>query len=88
MSEEPKGTVPGIKTARSFPRSNTKARSYRDLLVWQKGMTLAKAIYGIDGTKLSWCTNAPGKDERPKALPAPGTDTMGHLSFIFEREKK
>ena len=24
-----------------------KARSYKDLLVWQKGMTLAKQIYGI-----------------------------------------
>ena len=50
MSEEPKGTVPGIKTVRSFLRGNPKARSYRDLLVWQKGMTLAKAIYGITRT--------------------------------------
>ena len=50
MSEEPKGTVPGIKTVRSFPRGNTKARSYRDLLVWQKGIVLAKTIYGITRT--------------------------------------
>lgn len=25
----------------------TKAASYRDLLVWQKGMLLARAIYGL-----------------------------------------
>jgi four helix bundle protein len=28
----------------------TKARSYRDLLVWQKGITLAKTVYGITRT--------------------------------------
>jgi four helix bundle protein len=27
--------------------SNAKARSFKDLLVWQKGMALAKGVYGI-----------------------------------------
>jgi hypothetical protein len=26
---------------------NAKARSFKDLLVWQKGMALAKGVYGI-----------------------------------------
>jgi four helix bundle protein len=41
MSDEQKAAKGGI----------AKARSYKDLLVWQKGMALAKGIYGI--TRLS-----------------------------------
>ena len=37
MSDEQKAAKGGI----------AKARSYKDLLVWQKGMALAKGIYGI-----------------------------------------
>ncbi len=32
---------------RAAKDGKAKARSYKDLLVWQKGMTLAKGIYGI-----------------------------------------
>jgi four helix bundle protein len=32
---------------RTKRKGSTKARSYKDLLVWQKGMALAKGIYGI-----------------------------------------
>jgi four helix bundle protein len=32
------------------PNANGKAQSYRDLLVWQKGMSLAKVIYKLTAT--------------------------------------
>ena len=37
MSDEQKAAKDGI----------AKARSFKDLLVWQKGMALAKGVYGI-----------------------------------------
>jgi four helix bundle protein len=31
-------------------QSRTRVRGYRDLLVWQKGMTLVKRVYQLTGT--------------------------------------
>jgi uncharacterized protein (TIGR03067 family) len=47
----------------------------------------ARGIYQIEGDKLKWCSNEPGKDERPSAFPAVGEKTMG-LFVTFERQKK
>jgi len=37
------------KLSNPMARANGKAQSYRDLLVWQKGMLLAKEIYKLTG---------------------------------------
>jgi uncharacterized protein (TIGR03067 family) len=47
----------------------------------------ALGIYQLDGDKLKWCTNEPGKEERPTAFPAVGEKAMG-LFVTFERQKK
>jgi uncharacterized protein (TIGR03067 family) len=51
-----------------------------------KGKT-AKAIYEIDGTKLKWCANEPGKDERPTEFSNDATKQKA-LCLTFERAKK
>ena len=47
----------------------------------------AKAIYEVDGGKLKWLANEPGKDERPEAFPKEGERAKG-LYLILERDKK
>lgn len=47
-SDEPKVTAPGTRAVQ--PSHREKANGYRDLLVWQKGIILAKNIYGITHT--------------------------------------
>lgn len=47
----------------------------------------SKAIYAIEGTKLKWLANEPGKDERPTAFPADGERAKG-LYIVFDKAKK
>lgn len=47
----------------------------------------SKAIFAIEGTKLKWLANEPGRDERPDAFPKDG-DSPKHLYVVFERDKK
>jgi uncharacterized protein (TIGR03067 family) len=51
-----------------------------------KGKT-SLGIYQLDGDKLKWCANEPGKEQRPKEFAKQaGGDRL--LLVIFEREKK
>jgi uncharacterized protein (TIGR03067 family) len=47
----------------------------------------SKGLYELDGNKLKWLANEPGKDDRPAAFPAKGEDPKG-LYLVMEREKK
>ena len=47
----------------------------------------SKSIYQVDGKKLKWLANEPGKDERPEALPKEGERAKG-LYIVFDRAKK
>ncbi|MBI2806477.1 MAG: TIGR03067 domain-containing protein [Planctomycetes bacterium] len=51
-----------------------------------KGKT-SLGIYKVDGDKLQWCANEPGKDGRPAAFPNEDGDKT-HLYLTFERDKK
>jgi uncharacterized protein (TIGR03067 family) len=47
----------------------------------------SKGLYELDGDKLKWLANEPGKDDRPEAFPKKGEETK-NLYIVFEREKK
>lgn len=47
----------------------------------------SKGLYELDGNKLKWLANEPGKDERPAAFPKKGEETK-FLYITFERVKK
>lgn len=47
----------------------------------------SKGLYELDGNKLKWIANEPGKDERPEAFPKDG-EKVKMLYVTFEREKK
>lgn len=51
-----------------------------------KGKT-SLGIIKVDGNKLEWCANEPGKDHRPKEF-ANSDGDMKYLYLTFEREKK
>jgi uncharacterized protein (TIGR03067 family) len=44
-------------------------------------------IYKIDGDKLTWCANEPGKDDRPKEF-AEEQGGMKFMLIVLERKKK
>jgi uncharacterized protein (TIGR03067 family) len=47
----------------------------------------ARGIYELDGDTLKWCSNHPGKEDRPKEFPAmPGEGGAG-LYLVFKRSK-
>jgi len=47
----------------------------------------SKGLYQIEGNKLKWFANEPGKNDRPTAFPGDG-ERPKHLYAIFERDKK
>lgn len=47
----------------------------------------AKAIYKLEGDKLTWLASEPGSPDRPTAFPKEGENPKG-LLLIFERAKK
>lgn len=51
-----------------------------------KGKT-SHGIVKVDGDKLEWCANEPGKEGRPKTFANKDGD-MGFLYITFDREKK
>lgn len=85
----------GKKVKGTFTTDAAKKPKTIDMLVTEvsdaegqkyKGKT-SKGLYEIDGNKLKWCANEPGKDERPDAFPS-DPDKSKSLFLVFERAKK
>jgi uncharacterized protein (TIGR03067 family) len=47
----------------------------------------AHGIYELDGDTLKWCSNQPGKAERPSEFPAMQGESAGALYLIYKRSK-
>jgi uncharacterized protein (TIGR03067 family) len=47
----------------------------------------ARGIYELDGDTLKWCSNAPGKADRPTEFPATQGESAGLLYLVYKRSK-
>jgi uncharacterized protein (TIGR03067 family) len=47
----------------------------------------ALGIYELDGDTLKWCSNSPGKAERPSEFPAMQGEVAGSLYLVYQRSK-
>jgi uncharacterized protein (TIGR03067 family) len=86
-SEDITGTfkVDASKTPRALDMTITGGASKESERF--KGKT-ALAIYKVDGDKLEWCANEPGKETRPKEFTSNDGGNMNHLYITFDRAKK